>query len=645
MRRLGLCLLSLCALVLAGSPASALEPTILAANGGPKPDGYEGVGPPRVPPLLARNGRLYGIDGYDNIFSLENYVNHSRQVVDLTELGLETFSGGLVQDNREGKGEMYVAGFRPESLFNELDSGRLLRLDFDGSHPRTVVELLEPNGILVIDGGRIYGLDKGPEGNGRLFAVDLDAAQPTLETVHIFSAGPQGQRQYPNGMILGSDGWLYGVTAYVRGVPYAPGTPSSPATPTGTVYRIDPRQGTASFEVLHTFVLDDGEIPWQTRYGETYHRMAVSSSNSISYILSGLVEGPEGYVYGNLSLGICTTMGTQPEGLGHFLEALPLCDGQEAAADDRLKWYASDPPHYDGPNLHGSIYRVAMSGDDFAIVHRFSGGDGGSQPRGPMVLAGDGNIYGTTYAGGRLSGHGAPPGEPVDPPADDEWFHGGTIYRINPDQIRIGDSGQVENDGFELVYAFVDGMDKQGNVRYDGVQPVGLSLGSDGRMYGGNRSGGGYFRTSISNKVLRRTGTLYRLSLNPDDEQSRVTITVTPGEIEEGGTALLEWSSVDASNCTASGGTEGDGWAGPKDDTGYIEVSPEPGTYYYTLTCESTLTGGQVGDVASLGVGAQDRTTDEQTREYGNGGGSPSWWLLSGMGVLLAARSKRSGRR
>ena len=164
-------------------------------------------------------------------------------------------------------------------------------------------------------------------------------------------------------------------------------------------------------------------------------------------------------------------------------------------------------------------------------------------------------------------------------------------------------------------------------------------------MYGGNRSGGGYFRTSISNKVLRRTGTLYRLSLNPDDEQSRVTITVTPGEIEEGGTALLEWSSVDASNCTASGGTEGDGWAGPKDDTGYIEVSPEPGTYYYTLTCESTLTGGQVGDVASLGVGAQDRTTDEQTREYGNGGGSPSWWLLAGMGVLLAARSKRSGRR
>ncbi|WP_133493336.1 choice-of-anchor tandem repeat GloVer-containing protein [Alcanivorax sp. 24] len=645
MRRFGLCLLSFCAFALAGPPASALEPTILAANGGPKPDGYEGVGAPRVPPLLARNGRLYGIDAYDNIFSLENYVNHSRQVVQLTEFGLEAFSGGLVQDHRDGKGEMYVAGFRVAGPFDELDTGRLLRLDFDGSHPRALVELLEPNGILVIDDDHLYGLDKGPEGNGRLFTVNLDAAQPALETVHTFSAGPQGQRQYPNGMILGSDGWLYGVSAYVRGVPYAPGTPSLPATPTGTVYRIDPRQGTASFEVLHTFVLDDGEIPWQTRYGETYHRNAVDGANSIGYTLSGLVEGPDGYVYGNLSLGICTTPGTQEEGWSHFLEALPLCHGQEAAADDQLKWYASDPPHYDGPNLHGSVYRVAMSGDDFAIVHRFSGGDGGSQPRGPMVLAGDGNIYGTTYAGGRLSGGRALPGEPVEPPADDEWGYGGAIYRINPDQIRINESGQVEDDGFELVYGFVDGVDKQGNVRYDGRGPVGLSLGLDGRMYGGNLSGGGYFSTSGS-KVLSRTGTLYRLSLNPDDEQSRVTVTITPGEIEEGGTALLEWSTVDASNCTASGGNDGDGWAGAKDDSGFLRVSPEPGTHYYTLTCESTLTGGQVGDVASLGVGAPDRETDEQVLEYGNGsGGSPSWWLLAGLGVLLAARSKRSGRR
>ncbi|MCU5784741.1 hypothetical protein MA04_04041 [Alcanivorax balearicus MACL04] len=639
MRRLGFCLVTLLLPFGLSAPVLALEPTILTANGGPKPEEYEGVGRPVVPPLLAQNGRLYGLDHFRNVFSLNDYPGHSWELVDLTDLGLKIVSGPLVQDAREDRGFLYVAGFRPESLFDELDTGRLVRLDADGTHPEPLVDLIEPNGVLVIDDNRLYGLDKGPEGNGRLFAMDLDAQTPSLETLHTFSAGPQGRRQYPNGMILGSDGWLYGVTAYVRGLPYAPGTSSALDTPTGTVYRIDPSLGSESFQILHTFTLQEGEIPWQTRSGDTYHMMSSASSGGRDYVLAWLVEGADGFLYGTLGVGNCTSLGTGEPGTSHFLFSLPLCNGLEAARTN-LDKYLSAPPHYDGPNLHGAVYRLAREGEAFHILHQFTGGEGGSQPRGPLVAA-DGKIYGTTRGGGRLSGGRAIPGDPVALPPEDELAYRGALYSIDLSKIRIGDSG-VEADGFELVHGFVNGSDQQGNVRYDGLQPLGLALGHNGKIYGVNLYGGGYFINHKGN-LQERTGTVYRLSNEPE---AHVSVTITPGEIEVGDTALLEWSTVDASYCQASGGVDGDGWAGAKADSGYLELTPEAGNYYYTLTCESTLEGGgQVGDVASLGVGAQDRTTDEQTREYGNGGGSPSWWLLAGMALVLAARSKRSARQ
>src|SRR5690606_9634631 len=135
MRRLGFCLVTFLLPLGLSAPVLALEPTILTANGGPKPEEYEGVGQPVVPPLLAQNGRLYGLDHFHNVFSLNDYPGHSWELVDLTDLGLKIVSGPLVQDTRKDRGSLYVAGFRAESLFDELDTGRLVRLDADGTHP------------------------------------------------------------------------------------------------------------------------------------------------------------------------------------------------------------------------------------------------------------------------------------------------------------------------------------------------------------------------------------------------------------------------------------------------------------------------------------------------------------------------------
>jgi hypothetical protein len=83
----------------------------------------------------------------------------------------------------------------------------------------------------------LYGIDKGPKGQGRVFKIDI--ASGKVSTLHEFAAGPSGMRQTANDLILGKDGVLYGVTAYNRGLPLAPSTPTAATTPTGTLYRIN----------------------------------------------------------------------------------------------------------------------------------------------------------------------------------------------------------------------------------------------------------------------------------------------------------------------------------------------------------------------------------------------------------------------
>lgn len=618
------------------------EMTVLRALGMEPLDGVEQkAAHPLMPPILANNGRLYGT-AYNNpsIYSLPTYPAQYVDVADLKEaFNVWPDSGpqmGLVQD----EANYFYGVATPRADSEESAQGILFRLEFDGTHPELISEdLVRPNGALIIKDRILYGLDEGPEGNGRLFAFELDAASPQLETVYTFPTGANGMRQFPNGLMSGSDGWLYGITAYVRGIIGAPGTPSELATPTGTVYRLDP-VAPETFEILHVFTLEEGEVPWYgcTEWQEAGATQRYCDHSRSAAALAWPVEGVDGSVYGALSVAFCQARSSSPTPTSwDAVITLPLCTGIDGEYTPPFGHpYQGQPPYYDGPSWYGALWRLNVDQGDFSITHSFSGEDGG-QPRGPLVQAPDGFIYGTTQAGGVWSGGTILPGEPVEIPARESMNRFGVLFRFDP-------LANEDDKRFEVIHRFIDGSDEQGNVRYDGRLPVGLHLGSDGALYGATAGGGEPYKTSFGD-IYTRKGTIFRVSLDPEEARSRVTVTITPGEIEEGDTALLQWSTVDASNCTASGGTEGDGWAGPKDDTGYIEVSPEPGTYYYTLTCESTLTGGQVGDVASLGVGAQDRTTDEQTREYGNGGGSPSWWLLAGMGVLLAARSKRSGRR
>lgn len=74
-----------------------------------------------------------------------------------------------------------------------------------------------------------------------------------------------------------------------------------------------------------------------------------------------------------------------------------------------------------------------------------------------------------------------------------------------------------------------------------------------------------------------------------------VSVAVSPGSIAAGESATLNWSSSNATACTASGA-----WTGSRALTGSLAVTPVAGTHTYTLNC--TGAGGSSSGTATLVV-------------------------------------------
>jgi len=124
------------------------------------------------------------------------------------------------------------------------------------------------------------------------------------------------------------------------------------------------------------------------------------------------------------------------EGLNRYPRLPPLVVGGDGALYGTL---------YSGTLGLGSAFRIDGAGD-FRSVHSFSGGDG-ANPAAPLYLAPDGALYGTTLAGGSAG------------------F--GTVFRV--------DGG----DAFRSLHSF-SGL--------DGARPeAALVQGADGAFYGTTR--------------------------------------------------------------------------------------------------------------------------------------------------------------
>lgn len=251
--------------------------------------------------------------------------------------------------------------------------------------------------------------------HGALASSRLDDS-PYFASLYSFKGGSDGGTPFSN-LVEARDGNLYGTTAY------------GGSSGQGNVFRVT----LAGVEtVLHTFNGNDGANPFGglivgrggVFYGTTFDggpdsagtvfRMTITGTVTTLHVFSGgsdgrsphdLARGRDGNLYGTTSAA--------------------------------------------GANNNGVMYRITPRGK-FTIVHTFSGGNDGGSPQSGLLLARDGNLYGTASQGG-------PSGPGVN--------GYGAVFRISP------------TGAFSTTYGFTGGS--------DGGQPLaGLAQGSDGNLYG-----------------------------------------------------------------------------------------------------------------------------------------------------------------
>jgi uncharacterized repeat protein (TIGR03803 family) len=333
----------------------------------------------------------------------------SLSAICLTIVLVSTALGVLISANTVGKRQV---GFTPK-VRGQLSSA-----------------LLEgPDGTLFgTIGPNQNGLAGGDE--GEIFSVNSSGQ---IYPLHVFN-GNDGAR--PTGQLLyGSDGFIYGVTG------------AGGAGGAGTVYRISP-DGSA-FEVLHSFEGPEGSTP-----------------------LAGLVQGPNGYLYGTASQGGSgngTVFSLTPDRGVTVIHVFSGDDGANPASgltlgrDGLLYGTTRDG----GTTARGTVFRTSPDGASFQMLHSFAGSDG-ARPEGNLVQTADGPLFGATVSGG---------------PSND-----GVAFKLTSD-----------GSAFSVEHGFT-GYNAADPAASDGARPISLVDGEDGYLYGVTLRGGRH-----------DDGTVYRL--------------------------------------------------------------------------------------------------------------------------------------
>ena len=230
----------------------------------------------------------------------------------------------------------------------------------------------------------------------------------------------------------------------------------------GTVFRLSPD---GALTTLHTFHNEDGAHPaWGLTKGRDGNLYGTTRENGLAQKGAAHTTG-FGTVFKITPSGQFTTLhyfGEPPDGKKPAGELLLASDGN---------LYGTTPGG--GAGGCGTVFRITPSGA-FSIVHSFSvSPEEGCGPQGRLVEGPDGSLYGATAYGGRTARHASPGHGGSDPGK-------GTIFKITP-------AGELTT-----LYHF-------GEAEDDGTRPQGgLTKGSDGSLYGTTVEGkGAYARGTI----------------------------------------------------------------------------------------------------------------------------------------------------
>ncbi len=214
--------------------------------------------------------------------------------------------------------------------------------------------------------GQLYGTtyNGGASSAGTAFKVSTSG---TFTLLHSF-ANSKTDGGYPTGgMTLAPNGNFYGTTQ--QG-----GTESE-----GVVFQMTT---TGTVTILHNFVAGtDGAFPWGP---------PIMASDGNLYGTTSGGKGNNGLVYKVTTSGTYSTIYTFTPSVGSYPIAPPT-----QGADG----YLYIPVSLGGLNLCGSIVKLSTAGV-LQSSYAFPCGSGGSFPIGPLVQAANGNFYSTTQDGG-----------------------------------------------------------------------------------------------------------------------------------------------------------------------------------------------------------------------------------------------------
>lgn len=280
-----------------------------------------------------------------------------------------TSSGGNDQNSGYGYGTAYElspgAGGWTETLLHTfaLQSG-------DGEYsvaPLTFDQNGNLYGTTYIGGcgyGTVYELSPNPQGGW------------TENILHCFD-GNDSDGTYPSaGVIFDPEGNLYSTT-YIGG-------PNG----NGTVFELSPSGGSWTETILYSFSLDGpGIYPYPSLVRD-------KSGNLYGLFYGGVFEltpSRGGWTYS-------TIYETQP-GL-HSVEPNSLIMDEAGNLLGTAEGGSSSNCRGGGC---GAVFKLTHreKGWQMTVLHNFTGGAGGSDPYGGLVMDQAGNLYGTTYHGGR----------------------------------------------------------------------------------------------------------------------------------------------------------------------------------------------------------------------------------------------------
>ena len=349
-------------------------------------------------------------------------------------------------------------------------------------------------GLLQANDGNFYGTTTGGGGSigeGTVFRL---ATNGVISLVHAFTGGGDGAGPQ-DGLIQGTNGLLYG-TAY-EGGSSGEGTAFKMTTNGVTMgYSLNP-VSTGSYPGAGLLQATDGNF-YGTAGGGTYgegtvFRLTASGSLSAlhsfggvdgSYPYCSLVQAADGAFYGTTSTGGAnddsgTIFKITSSGILTTLFSFASTNGANPEAgltlDAAGSLYGNTP--FGGTYGAGTVFKLAADGS-FTSLYSFTGGTDGGYPGGGLLLASDGNLYGTTESGGA--------------------YGNGTVFRISAD-------------GGLLTLANFDGY-QGANARRALIE------GTDGKLYGTTQFGGASFDGVNGTSGY---GVIYRLSIDSPLEITR----------------------------------------------------------------------------------------------------------------------------